>query len=50
LIINCIKRNIYFSAKEIALEIGISPRKVEENIAKLKQKGLLKRIGTAKGG
>jgi len=50
LIINCLNENIYSSAKEIAIKIGVSQRKVEENIAKLKKKGLLNRIGPAKGG
>jgi len=30
--------------------IGISERKIKENIRKLKEKGLLKRVGPAKGG
>jgi ATP-dependent DNA helicase RecG len=34
----------------MAKEIGISQRKVEENLAKLKILGKLKRIGPAKGG
>ena len=38
------------SAKELAEHVGISSRKIEQNIAKLKQWGLLKRIGPAKGG
>jgi len=35
---------------EIALKIGISPRAVEKQIAKLKKSGRLRRIGPAKGG
>jgi ATP-dependent DNA helicase RecG len=38
------------AAREVAQHIGISSRKVEENIAKLKALKLLKRIGPAKGG
>jgi len=38
------------SAKELAKEIGITPRAVEKNIAALKRRGLLKRIGPDKGG
>ena len=34
----------------IAQRIGISTTAVENNIAKLKEKGLLKRVGPAKGG
>jgi ATP-dependent DNA helicase RecG len=30
--------------------VGISQRKIKENIAKLKERGYLKRIGPAKGG
>ena len=35
---------------EIAENIGISKRKVLDNINKLKNRGLIKRIGPAKGG
>ena len=38
------------SAESIATQIGISSRAVEKNIAALKLKGLLKRVGPAKGG
>ena len=38
------------SAKELSRLIGISQRKIEENIAKLKVMGILKRIGPDKGG
>jgi len=34
----------------LAQTIGISPRAVEKHLANLKQKGILKRIGPAKGG
>jgi len=49
-ILEIIKKNPRISAKQISLSIGISARKTEENIAKLKKKGLLKRKGPAKGG
>ncbi|MCC5917325.1 MAG: HTH domain-containing protein [Cryomorphaceae bacterium] len=49
-IIQLIEVNNKTSAKKIAKEIGISSRKVEENIAKLKHAGVLIRIGPAKGG
>jgi len=49
-ILEIIKNKPEISAQEIANIIIISPRAVEKNIAKLKQKGLLKRIGPAKGG
>ena len=38
------------TAKELSGLIGISQRKIEENIAKLKVMGMLKRIGPDKGG
>lgn len=37
-------------AKKLAIYLGISQRKTEENLAKLKVKGYLQRIGSAKGG
>ena len=45
-----ISKDQFISAPELSNKVGISKRKIEENIAKLKQKGLLKRIGPAKGG
>jgi ATP-dependent DNA helicase RecG len=39
-----------YSAREIAGIVGISHRKIQENIKKLKDLGVLKRIGPAKGG
>jgi len=38
------------SARELAEIAGISSRKIEENIKKLKALGMVKRIGPAKGG
>ena len=38
------------SARELSVELGISQRKIEENISKLKERGILQRIGPAKGG
>ena len=38
------------SAHELSVKVGISQRKVEVNIRKLRIAGLLKRIGSAKGG
>lgn len=40
----------YVSARELSEIVGISSRKIEENIKKLKAKGVVKRIGPAKGG
>jgi len=45
-----LRDNPRMAAREVAQRIGISSRKVEENIAKLKALTLLKRIGSAKGG
>lgn len=49
-IIEHIMENPYISAKELSEFVGISQRKIEENIAKLKEKGILRRVGPAKGG
>jgi ATP-dependent DNA helicase RecG len=49
-ILEIIIRDPLISANKISDEIGISSRKVEENIKKLKEKGIIKRIGPAKGG
>jgi ATP-dependent DNA helicase RecG len=49
-IIDNITRNPHIGAQDLALLIGISKRKTEENIAKLKAKRLLERIGPDKGG
>ena len=38
------------SAKEMANIIGISPRAVEKHISNLKNKGIVKRIGSSKKG
>jgi len=38
------------SARELSGIIGISQRKIEQNISRIKNSGLLKRIGSAKGG
>ena len=38
------------SAREIALRLGITPRAVEKQIAKLRKDGRLERVGSAKGG
>lgn len=50
IILSLIRENPRISARELSDKVGISARKVEENISKLKKKGLLKRIGPAKGG
>ena len=50
LIIEYMEEDPFISAKKIAEKIGISLRKIETNIQKLKKMGLLNRIGSAKGG
>lgn len=45
-----LKQSNHLSARELAERIGISARKVEANLAKLKVLGYLRRIGSAKGG
>ena len=49
-IIEEIIHNPYVSARELSEIVGISSRKIEENIKKLKARGVVKRIGPAKGG
>ena len=49
-ILKYIKEDVFISASDLADKVGISKRKIEENISKLKEKNLLIRIGSAKGG
>ena len=49
-ILEIILNNKNISAQQIAKQMGISSRAVEKQIAKLKNYGILKRIGPAKGG
>jgi ATP-dependent DNA helicase RecG len=50
LIIKSMLGNPNISAKDLSDIIGISKRKIEENISKLKKKELIKRIGSPRGG
>ncbi|MEI7597406.1 MAG: winged helix-turn-helix transcriptional regulator [Bacteroidota bacterium] len=50
LIINFIKDNPQITTNELARLVGISQRKIKENISKIKDRGLIKRKGAAKGG
>ncbi len=45
-----ISKNNRISTRELANIVGISQRKIKENIVKLKSLGILERIGPAKGG
>ncbi|MBW1707855.1 MAG: winged helix-turn-helix transcriptional regulator [Deltaproteobacteria bacterium] len=49
-IIGLLRLEPSLSAQEIAKRIGISPRAVEKQIARLKKEGRLRRMGPAKGG
>lgn len=49
-ILAIIEQTPTISAVKIAEMIGISPRAVEKHIAKLKEQGKIKRVGSAKGG
>ncbi len=50
LILELLRQYPYMAARELAQHVGISSRKIEQNIAKLKGLGILKRVGPAKGG
>jgi len=50
IIIREMDKNRYISAKKLAKIIGISERKIKENIKKLKNIGMVKRVGPDKGG
>ena len=49
-IIELMKENKYITTKELSEYIKISTTAVDNNITKLKKKGVLKRIGSPKGG
>jgi len=49
-IINEIRKNSNITSKKLSEIVGISERKIKDNLAKLKKKGLLKRVGPDKGG
>ena len=49
-ILELIPKNKYVTVTELAKFVEISERKIKENISKLKNKGLLRRVGPDKGG
>jgi ATP-dependent DNA helicase RecG len=49
-ILKMILTDKYISAKKLSANIGISLTAIENNIAKLKKKDVLRRIGPDKGG
>ena len=50
IILSRIQANPYITIKDLSNIVGISERKIKDNIRKLKSKKLLKRIGPARGG
>jgi len=50
MILKFIENDPYLSLSQLSKALKISQTAVENNIKKLKQKGILKRIGPAKGG
>lgn len=49
-ILKIVQKNPVSSREEIAKVLAISPETVKEYLAKLKEKGVLKRVGPDKGG
>lgn len=49
-ILSLLRQNGLLTARELAEEVGISSRKIEQNIARLKESGTLRRIGPDRGG
>ena len=49
-ILNAIKNNSKITQNKLIEVTGLTRRGVEWNLAKLKEKGIIKRIGPAKGG
>lgn len=49
-ILEIISQDPMISAQQLAKMVGISQRKIEQNIAKLKTRGRLNRVGPDRGG
>ena len=49
-ILRIIEKDSGITAPELSKAVGISTRKIKENLAKLKEKNLLRRVGSARGG
>ena len=49
-ILSALSKDPHITAKKLSALVGISERKIKENLSKLKEKGLIKRIGPDKGG
>ena len=50
LCLSLLRENPGMSARQLALQLKVTPRQVERILAKLKKEGKLERIGSAKGG
>jgi len=50
IILQIIKESPEMSRKELTKELNINPSAVQKRVEKLKQKGLIKRVGGARGG
>ncbi|MCE5174432.1 MAG: winged helix-turn-helix transcriptional regulator [Bacteroidales bacterium] len=48
--VSLINADPHISAKILSENIGISVRKIETNISKLRKTGIIRRIGSPKGG
>lgn len=49
-ILEAVSKNSAISIKELSVIVGISSRKIQDNINKLRAKRLLKRVGSARAG
>jgi ATP-dependent DNA helicase RecG len=49
-ILNSMKNNSKITVEELSIKIGINERNIKKNISKLKELGLIKRIGSDKSG
>ena len=49
-ILDIINKDVFVTISDISKSLGISTTAVENNISKLKKRGLLKRTGPDKGG
>jgi ATP-dependent DNA helicase RecG len=45
-----IGKNTYITAQQLSDILGISLRKTKENLSKLKERGIIRRVGPDKGG
>jgi len=50
LILDSIVKNSHITIEELVFVVGIVPSKIKENLSKLKDKGLIVRVGPPKGG